>query len=245
MLAAQEGNQSSAGVLVERGGKERLTVAFHCWEEESAENPEKLGNEDIFSVTQGTTQVGYVSERVGATDIGLAALAKNIAFNNRFLDIDGTAKVLLRSSDLEVGDEVLTDSYIAGRQRLRCLGRRIGIGKAANLPGTGTYIQLNQGLYATGVPEIHSHPNIRAGVCGSAVVRVRSQNKDVLERGEVAGFMHWADLQSRNNATGRLLCVADTTDELLDAGWQIKRTGEEEEVIAEQPASEGHLPLTT
>jgi hypothetical protein len=39
--------------------------------------------------------VGYVAERVGETDIGLAKLNDGIVFSYRFLDIDTSAKTLL------------------------------------------------------------------------------------------------------------------------------------------------------
>ena len=70
--------------------------------------------------------IGYVAERVGETDIGLAKLD------------DGTV--------LE--------------------------GKAKDIPGEGDYLQ---GIWATNSPEIRGTIKIRAGVCGSAVVRYKAK----------------------------------------------------------------------
>jgi hypothetical protein len=53
MLSTDSGNQISAGILVKKDGEIRLTVAFHCWANEYATTPDKLGNPDHFSVKQG------------------------------------------------------------------------------------------------------------------------------------------------------------------------------------------------
>jgi hypothetical protein len=38
--------------------------------------------------------------------------------------------------------------------------------------------------------------------------------------GEIAGFMHWSDLQSLYNSD-RLLCFADAVDGLIEDGWKV------------------------
>ena len=63
--------------------------------------------------------IGYVAERVGETDIGLAKLDDGIVFSNRFLDIDTSAKTLLLLEDISQGDTVLMDSFVTGRPALR------------------------------------------------------------------------------------------------------------------------------
>ncbi|MCJ1246699.1 hypothetical protein MMC30_003908 [Trapelia coarctata] len=147
------------------------------------------------------------------------------------------AKVLLCSPDVNMNDEFFIDSFVTGRQRLRCQGLRIGIeaerdvlkGDKSNLPRTGTFISLRQGVYATGSPEIRGVPKIRAGICGSALVRVRKAGRDggeVLENGEISGFMHWSDLQLKNDTQGNLLCFADAVDDLAAAGWTIVQVPE-------------------
>jgi hypothetical protein len=244
MLHAKNGDQISAGVAVERGSETRLSVAFHCWQQEYAETPDKLGDPNHFSVTQGETAVGYVEQRIGTTDIGLAKLKEGVVFQNRFLDIPTTAQSLLSSNDIEIGDDFLLDSFVTGRQRLRCLGKHIKIegdrevlkGPQNSLPGPGTYIRLRQGIYASGSPEIHGVPKIRAGVCGSAIVRVKKAGKageTVLQNGEVAGFMHWSDLQHKYDTGGSLLCFADAVDELISAGWKIVQVPEKHDVSDE------------
>jgi hypothetical protein len=230
MLSADTGNQISAGILVEKDGEIRLTVAFHCWADEYAATPDKLGNPDHFSIKQGNTRVGYVAERVGETDIGLAKLDDGIVFSNRFLDIDTSAKTLLLLEDISQGDTVLIDSFVTGRQALRCVGTRLVTverpacflkGKVEDLPGEGDYLQLHQGIWATNAPDIRGTPKIRAGVCGSAVVRNKAKGAaKSLDRGEICGFMHWSDLQMKYAQNGQLFCFADALDALVNRGWK-------------------------
>jgi hypothetical protein len=119
MLKADSGDHISAGIAVQKGGETRVTVAFHCWDKEYESVPDKLGDEGHFAVTQGETKVGHLLERVGLTDVGLMKVNKDVAFSNRFLDIDATAKVLMPMSGLAVSDEFLIDSFVTGRQRMR------------------------------------------------------------------------------------------------------------------------------
>jgi hypothetical protein len=231
MLSADSGNQISAGVLVEKDGEIRLIVAFHCWADEYAATPDKLGNPDHFSVKQGNTRVGYVAERVGETDIGLAKLDDGIVFSNQFLDIDTSAKTLLRLEDISQGDTVLIDSFVTGRQALRFVGTRIVTvkgsasflkGKANDLPGEGGYLPLHQGIWATNAPKI------RASICGSAIVRNKTKGATKsLDRGEICGFMHWSDSQMKYAQNGELFCFADALDELVNRGWKCVLVREE------------------
>jgi hypothetical protein len=230
MLSADTGNQISAGILVEKDGEVRLTVAFHCWADEYAATPDKLGNPNHFSVKQGNTRVGYVAERVGGTDIGLAKLDDGIVFSNRFLDIDTSAKTLLLLEDISQGDTVLIDSFVTGRRALRCVGARLVTvegsacflkGKAEDLPGKGDYIQLHQGIWATNAPEICGTTKIQADVSGSAVVRNQTTGATKsLDRGEICGFMHGSDLQMKYARDGQLFCFVDALDELVNRGWK-------------------------
>jgi hypothetical protein len=168
-----------------------------------------------------------VAERVGETDIGLAKLDDGIVFSNRFLDIDTSAKTLLLLEDISQGDMVLIDSFVNGRQALRCVGTRVVTGKRSSLKGKakdlpqGNFIQLYQGIWATNAPEIRGTTKIRAGVCGSAVVRSKASGATKsLDRGEICGFMHWSDLQMKYAQNGELLCFADALDELINHGWK-------------------------
>jgi hypothetical protein len=239
MLVNSKGDMISAGVAVERAQETRLTVAFHCWSDEWRENKEKLGNKDFFSVTQGKTIVGNVFERISNTDIGLATLKDGIAFNNRFLGVDATAKVLISSDKLEYRDQFIVDGFTTSVQRLACEGSRLRKENTrtedlyrnntnAELPAPGQYIILHQGIMGTGEPEIRGGPRLREGVCGSALLRVRTAGEDVMDRGEIAGFMHWCDLQSVYNTQDPppLLCYCESADALIAQGWKIAKAGE-------------------
>lgn len=240
MIVNSSGGMISAGIAVERAQDMRLTVAFHCWSDEYKESMEKLGDSDYFTVTQGKTVVGNVSERIGNTDIGLATLKDGVAFNNRFLGIDAAAEVLISSDKLKYRDQFVVDGFTTSVQRLVCLGSRIRKANArtedlhkpngdAELPAPGTYVILQQGIMATGEPEMRGTLRIREGVCGSALLRVLTANgEDVTDRGEIAGFMRWCDLQSTYNTEDPppLLCYCDSTDELIAHGWNIVKAGE-------------------
>ena len=235
MLSSSEESCISAGTLVSKGNQNCLTVAFHCWSEEYIQSADKLGDSAYFKVTQGSlnvgTNVGYVAERVGTTDIGLCKLLPGITFENRFLELDVTAKTLLRSDDIKFGDVFQIDSFVAGLQQLECLGIRVRaegerekqlIGRKESLPQPGVYVAAVQGIYATSAPEIYGKPQIREGVCGSALVRALKANgkENVLGDGEIGGFMHWSDLRAKS-LESTLLCFCDALDELIDAGWNM------------------------
>ena len=99
------------------------------------------------------------------------------------------------------------------------------------LTGPGKYIVLEQGIMATGEPEIKGLPRLRESVCGSALLRVRTRDdEDVMEKGQIAGFMHWCDLQSVYNteAPPPLFCYCDAADDLIKQGWKIVQTGEKQ-----------------
>ena len=230
------GERISAGIAVQKGTDTRLTVAFHCWDKEFLEMPENLGDHNHFTITQGETLVGSVIERIGSTDIGLAKLKDGVSFSNQFLDLPTSAKRLLPLGEVGVMDDFLFDSFVTGRQRIKCLGKRILVkggskavlkGKPEDLQGPGKYISLQQGVYATNSPEIHGYPKVREGVCGSALVRARraADDNDRLEEGEVAGFMHWSDLQLKYDVSGNFMCFADSVDHLIKEGWDTKEQG--------------------
>ncbi|KAI9784967.1 MAG: hypothetical protein M1839_001163 [Geoglossum umbratile] len=232
MLQAKSGNQISAGIHIQKGIDTRLTVAFHSWDKEFLEMPENLGDHNHFTITQGETLVGSVIERIGSTDIGLAKLKDGVSFSNQFLDLPTSAKKLLPFDEVGIMDDFLFDSFVTGRQRIKCLGKRIimeGKSKAVlkgnpdGLPEPRRYTELRQGIYATNSPEIHGHPKVREGVCGSALVRSKraADGSNRLEEGEVAGFMHWSDLQLKYDVSGNLMCFADSVDSLIEEGWRV------------------------
>ena len=246
MISAQSGNSMSAGILVEKAGELRLTVPIHCWDDEIKNDDNTLGDPKDFRVTQGDsklgTDIGYIADRIGNTDIGLVKL--DVPFINRFLEIDATAKTLLPMDDINFFDEFVIDSFVSGFQRLKCLGLRLGRegmrerelkGRPESLPIPESYVALIQGIYATSAPEITSKPRIQEGVCGSALVRIskatkgkkndKEVEKSILAEGAVGGFMHWSDLQSKAQEEN-LLCYADAVDELGEAGWKVFKVTE-------------------
>lgn len=84
------------------------------------------------------------------------------------------------------------------------------------------YLGLAQGMFSTAAIEIPCQPQIRAGVCGSAVIRIHTDTGiDVTAEGAVAGFMHCAELEPRNNTAGNLVCHVDTCDALMDQDWSV------------------------
>lgn len=183
--------------------------------------------------------MGNVVERIGNIDIGLGKLKEGISFNNRFLGIEAAPKTFLHSSSLQYRDEFVIDGFTTSVQRLSCLGRRVrkefarteDLYKPNNdteLPGPGTYVVLNQGIMATGEPEMSGFPRVREGACGSALLLAMSGGANVIEKGVIAGFMYWSDLQSvyNNDTPPPLLCYCDTVDDLMEQGWKIAKAGE-------------------
>lgn len=245
MLTSTDNFTISAGVLVRNADKIRLTVAFHCWDEEFEKHAEKFGDPEFFKVTQGDlskgTTIGYVAERLGNSDIGLVKLDSGIEFSNRFLDINTEAKKLLSSETIQSGDEFVIDGYNTGQQRLKCLGIRvrtsdegkrerdfqISQGSERLLPPAGKYVALVQGIYATSALVIKSKPMIRAGVCGAAIVRSRRVGHgNVLDEGGVAGFMQFSDLRPKTMGQGELLCFCEALDDMIAEGWEVVKVPE-------------------
>ncbi|OJD19516.1 hypothetical protein AJ78_00487 [Emergomyces pasteurianus Ep9510] len=240
MLCSDQDDAISAGVLVEKNSECRLTVAMHCWDKELKENPDKLGNPSFFTVCQADIKVGYVSERIGTTDIGLAKLHENVFFYNRFLDIDAVGKVLVPSSQISISDQFLIDSFATGRQHLWSAGVRV-LGKERGDdflrdrkdggPPDGKYVVTHQGIYATNDAEILGTPKLRPGMCGSAIVRLKraKEQSSCLEDGEICGIMHWADLAMKYSTEARYFCFAEPVDSLIDDGWKCVSVPEKRE----------------
>lgn len=243
MLSSNEGSVS-AGILVEKDSQHRLTVPFHCWQHEFSAYPDKLGDPAHFQVTQGSpasgTKIGFVSSRIGTSDIGLCTLKPSILFSNQFMDITTEAQTLLPSREISMNDEFMIDGFVTGRQKLKSLGRRVRIagerdfhtpGAKADttLPPAGPHISLIQNIHATSTPIINSAPYIREGIRGSALIRSsKSGTGNVVARGGIAGFMQCSDLL-RPQALGagkNLLCFVEALDEMIANGWEVSRPPE-------------------
>jgi hypothetical protein len=113
-------------------------------------------------------------------------------------------------------DEFLVDSFVTGKQRLRCVGKRYLLVRKAtsrnhpNLIGLdhqlqlddNLYFKLAQGIYASNEEKILAQPKIQEGICEVVFLRCpyhqfRHGNVDsVLKDGEVSGIIHFADLRS-------------------------------------------------
>ena len=244
----------TAGVLVEKGLRQRLTCSFHCWEAHASKYPQKFGSTDseaqrIFKVLQGNpgTNVGFIRERVGDTDIALAQLIGNHNFKNQFMDMQYRPKSLLSSRDVTPNDEFLLDSYTTGIQRLKCLGLRAFICRESKKPNTsqpveaGTtgslaYIQFEQLACATNQHVMTTKPYIRNGACGAVLFRCNIEQMDraqelsstqVMSRGEIAAMMHYADAKLEGHQSGENYYIfADVFDPLIEDGWKVVQTPE-------------------
>ena len=230
MLCSDQDDAITAGILVQKGAENRLTVAFHCWDHEYKQNPGKLGDIDYFRIKQADSTVGHMLEHIESTDIGLAKLSDEVSFSNRFLDINAVAKVLVPFSQVRRMDQFYIDSFVTGRQFLSCVGCRV-LGKtrgqdflrdSKDTPPDGKYIIMHQGIYATNDPEILGSPKLRSGICGSALVRMRraKEKSSCLDDGEVCGIMHRADLAMKYSTEATFYCFADPVDPLIENGWK-------------------------
>jgi hypothetical protein len=243
-------SSATAGVLVEKGQKQRLTCSFHNWQNHYEKYPDKFGQTDptsqrIFQVTQGTpgTAVGFVRERMGNRDIALAQLDEGVVFENSFMEMEYAAKTFIHINDQMVKDEYIIDSFTTGKQRLRGAGRRFQIQRKTGQPhyhltvakdyehalppDEVAYIELEQGACVTNEQMMQSKPYIREGACGAALLRCRDNTsrdapKTVMGRGEICGMMHFADRQARNAAEAdNYIIYADDFDPLIEDGWKI------------------------
>ena len=254
--------QISAGVFVEKDNRIRLTVAYHCWSHEDSKN---LGKLDSFKVTQGPldvgTPVGNVVARIGQTDIGLAKIDETISFSNRFMDAGTVAKSFLKSTEVKYGDLFVIDPFVTGVQTVSSVGVRVRTNKAretdsllpkdtdlkiVDLPPAGKYNVIRQGVYATSKPKLRSQLMIREGVCGSALIRSKRSSArgtvSSLGLGEIAGFMHYADLNLKISDGGQLHCYCDSVDELIQDGWSVYQMGEKRKDGRTKDKTETTLP---
>jgi hypothetical protein len=210
---------SNSGVKISRRNEVRFTVASHGWED--------VNDKTIY---HGGQKVGTWERRVGE-DIGL--VTSDYEFSNEFLDVGATATKLLHSALLTFGQFVVIDSAYTGRQRMFYSGIRAGpknpvMPHDAKHPYYGPspnyrHLQIEQGIYAVRSEVINGEPKIREGVCGTPIVVQGKSNWDesLLSHGLVCGFMLWNDVRGYAN-DGRLYSYCQTTDPLIDEGWEIQ-----------------------
>jgi hypothetical protein len=251
----------TAGILVKKGSEKRITCSFHNWEQQYEKYTDQFGQTDqesqrIFRVIQGTnpgTDVGFVRDRIGNTDIALAQLHESIVFENSFMEMAYTPKKFIHSDQQRMGDRYLIDSFTTGKQSLWSYGRRravrrrngelrhgILIPKGMEHLGpspTVSYIVLDQNVCVTNSPVFTTKPFIRDGVCGAVLLRQHDFSKrhesqaTVMERGEISAMMHFADIQQIDSAScaESYFIYADSFDPLIDAGWEIDS---QEEIVS-------------
>ncbi|KAK7420223.1 hypothetical protein QQX98_002878 [Neonectria punicea] len=234
----------TAGILIQKTIEEkeerRLTCSFHNWEKLAKRHPEKFGTPDddashLFRVMQGSnpgTNVGFVSERIGETDIALARLHPDISFENKFMQIEAVPKIFLPGQKVERGDLFVVDSFVTGKQPLFSYGCRYPVkrrvthdiwtpeGVEGPSPNVA-YISLQQNAFVAGT-------GMWDGMCGSVLLRTKSYRmrgespESRMKRGEIAGMMHWANLTSKfANTVNQYICYADAFDPLIEDGWTI------------------------
>ncbi|KAI8176899.1 hypothetical protein K4K54_013269 [Colletotrichum sp. SAR 10_86] len=218
----------------------------------------------VFRVVQGSngnnsdpgTDVGFLRARIGETDIGLAELHTGIMFENRFMMMDYKAKSLLHSSSQHMRDEYLVDTFSCGKQKLQGIGCRYVLeslegfhipksvknedqSKMYPTPGY-RYIRLKQGAYAANDDVIPEKPVIRDRVCGAVLLRSKIATRpslkmhEVLEQGEIAGMLHYADLIEKPSTkrmktiAAEYVCYADCFDPLIQDGWRVVEPSSED-----------------
>jgi hypothetical protein len=71
-------------------------------------------------------------------------------------------------------------------------------------------------------------PYIRDSACGAVLLQCKDgknpniAEREVLDRGEICGMWHYADLTARNsNSAGEYLIYADAFDPLIRDGWSV------------------------
>ncbi|MCJ1356167.1 MAG: hypothetical protein MMC33_006161 [Icmadophila ericetorum] len=227
MLHAPSGDETSAGIAIQKGNQRRLTVPIHAWY--NNESTMDFSETAEFKVSQASTAVGNIVAQIGKTDVGLMEFAGGIKFDNTFLDIPSSANTLVPFTEIRVMDNCLINNFLTGRQKVKSLGKRMVTEenveknlkrKKQNLPSPGKYIALRQEIYATNSAVINGDPK---NVCGSAVIRVKKAILlgDRLGVGSICRFMHWSDLQLKYDEIGNLLCFADSVDPLIDDSWRV------------------------
>jgi len=85
-----------------------------------------------------------------------------------------------------------------------------------------------QGVCATMDDVQTKPPYIRGRACGAVLVQVRDGmnrtrgQKEMLDRGEVCGIFHYADLTPRNRESAKqYLAYTEVFDTLIDEGWRV------------------------
>lgn len=117
MLCSDQDDAITAGILVQKGAENSVTIAFHFWDHEYKQNPGKL-EVNYFRVKQANSAVGHMLEHIKSTNIALVKLSDEVFFSNRFIDINAVARVLVPFSQVRRMDQFYIDCFVTGRQFL-------------------------------------------------------------------------------------------------------------------------------
>jgi hypothetical protein len=183
MMSFGENRMFTAGIQVKRQHDIRMTVPTSFWDKKL--EPElRRGS---HTVKQGDwengTAFGIQTKRIQQSGTRVAKTYKS--FNNRFLNLQGSATSLLHSDDIKKVNELFwTDNLVTGPQQLASVGKRIckvdiqgndffSVPDAVLTPGE--YGELVQCIYATSMPPINSQQKIQDGVCGAPIIRARKE----------------------------------------------------------------------
>jgi hypothetical protein len=199
---------SNSGIVVEKNGECRLTVAAHTGE----------AVEDKI-VYRGGKEVGRMEQVIGE-DIGLVPVA--VPISNKFLENDIPARRLISTGELNSDDYVVFDSCYTGEQKLKFAGARYGK-RRQTVPGPSPnnyYIILGQGIYQSSTPITPKPPIMHLGTCGTPLHRIGNRIDPTIQAcGDIVGFFLCVDVPSY--AGPRLYCYSQPTDPLINGGWQV------------------------
>jgi hypothetical protein len=199
---------SNSGIVVEKNGECRLTVAAYTWE----------AVEDKI-VYHGGKEVGTMEQVIGE-DIGLVPVT--VPISNKFLENDVPARRLISTGEVNSDDYVVIDSCYTGEQKLKFAGARYGKRRQTG-PGPSTnnfYIILEQGIYQSSTPITPGPPIVRLGMCGTPLHRIGNRIDPTIQAcGDILGFFLWVDV--RSYVGPRLYCYSQPADPLINGGWQV------------------------
>ncbi|EPE06834.1 hypothetical protein F503_03261 [Ophiostoma piceae UAMH 11346] len=175
----------SAGIMVQNDRHSRLVCPYHTWAELDQKDPGVLGQgteqaRRVFAAAQGAdgdtagSVFGHLEQRLPDSDIGLVKVNEEVAFESVLMDTDIRPKALLRLENVRAGDDYLFESFVTGRQWIKCIGRRFPITRrratALLSPDNTGYVKLAQGVFATNTSVSTRQPAIRDRVCGSMLL---------------------------------------------------------------------------
>ena len=172
---------SNSGILITRGGTNRLTCALHTWDGVS---PKKAYHAGVY--------IGDIDKSLGE-DIGLVNPV--VPVSNEFLEIKTKVRNLIRAEDIGDHDLVCVDSCFTGPQTLQSAGSRWGKRFMRGEGGTSylnMYVVLEQRIFTASTPFVPTPPFVPLGMCGTPLLRVENalDSSVTAERGDILGFFY-------------------------------------------------------